>query len=377
MAISNDPALSFDRPFERDPRRSYTLPGSYYHGADIFEREKGSIFYKTWQYVGHVSSLAEPGRYITRKICEESVFVIRGKDGGLRAFFNVCQHRAHRLLKGDGRVKSVITCPYHAWSYELDGRLRAARASERVAGFDKSEFCLKPVRIEEYCGYLFVNLDPEAPSFASQAEGLDAEMRSFSPHPEKLELAHRREYAIKANWKVVVENYSECYHCPPAHPGFSNGIVDLASYRIKVNGLYHSHSSRAQSENAAAYGFDPEAARAQEFGSWLIWPNVAIEVFPGGNLNVFHVMPTGPETTLQTVEWYFSKATPSRAEQEIIDYMHDTVRLEDVALVESVQQGLKSRGYGQGRFIVDADLSDVSEHAVHDFQRRVLDALGA
>lgn len=379
MAFSNAPAATFPKTFPKafdaDPARSYTLPGFYYHEPAIFEREKEAIFYKTWQYVGHVSQLAEPGRYITRQIGNESIVVLRGKDRELHAFYNVCRHRAHRLLSGEGTVKSAITCPYHAWSYELDGRLHAARGSDKVAGFDKTEFCLTAVRAEDYCGFVFVNLDSEARPLKSQVDGLEADVRSFSPHPETLRLAHRRQYEIKANWKVVVENFSECYHCPPAHPSFSNGVTDLKSYRIEVTGLYHRHTSRAQSRERAAYSFDPGAARAGEYAGWLIWPNVAIEVFPGSNLNIFHVTPTGPEGTLQTVEWFFEGGAPSREEQEIIDYMHDTVRLEDVAIVESVQQGLKSRGYRQGRFVVDAERTDISEHGVHDFQRRVLEAL--
>ena len=147
----------------------------------------------------------------------------------------------------------------------------------------------------------------------------------------------------------------------------------MNSYRIKVNSLHHTHTSKSAGGNAI---YDYDAARGSEFVGLFIWPNVAIEVYPGGNLNVFHNMPTGPEETHQTIEWYFSDESPTPEEQQIIDYMHKTVRTEDIGIAEIVQEGLRSKGYGQGRFIVDAERTDISEHAVHDFQLRVRQALG-
>ncbi|HLB06710.1 MAG TPA: Rieske (2Fe-2S) protein, partial [Alphaproteobacteria bacterium] len=130
--------------FNSDPARSYTLPAEWYTEPAVFEAEKESIFYRTWQFAGHAGQLANPGDYVTSPLLDQNVFIVRGTDGILRAFHNVCRHRAHQLLQGSGNVR-VITCPYHAWSYELDGRLRAARGHETVAGFDRSEFCLSPI----------------------------------------------------------------------------------------------------------------------------------------------------------------------------------------------------------------------------------------
>ena len=113
-----------DQPFREDPSHSFTMPARYYHDAAVFDAEKAAIFYKNWHYAGHVSQVAEPGQFLTTKIHEQNVFVARGRDGVLRAFFNVCAHRGHELLEGTGK-KNVITCPYHAWSYGLDGKLRA------------------------------------------------------------------------------------------------------------------------------------------------------------------------------------------------------------------------------------------------------------
>ena len=143
MAQSNVVRAPFAKPLSEDATRSYTLPARYYTDPAVFEREKEEIFFKSWQYVGPASEVAQPGDYMTTTIVDQGVFAIRGRDGELRAFYNVCQHRAHELLQGKGNVKAVITCPYHAWAYAPDGALRTARNCEAVAGFDKKDFSLQ------------------------------------------------------------------------------------------------------------------------------------------------------------------------------------------------------------------------------------------
>ena len=363
--------------FDRDPMRSRTLPGFYYHDPEIFEREKQHVFHRSWQYVGHVSMIPEPGSYIVRDILDQSVLLLRDREGELRAFFNVCQHRAHRLLEGEGRLKAAaITCPYHAWSYELSGALRSARGSERMANFEMEGFCLSSVRLGCFLGFLFVNLDGAAPNFDDVAGPLAAEIAAFSPKAAALVCAYRREYPLNANWKNSVENYSECFHCPISHRTLVEEALDYGSYRVVIHDYHHSHRSRGK---GAAQGYAARtdgAAKPEEFGSWLLWPNWCLEVYPGGNLTVFHHVPLAPERTVQRVEWYFPQAVLSREEQEVVDFVHG-VRLEDIPICESVQSGLHSLGYRQGRFIVDADRSEISEHGVHDFQGKLLDALGA
>ena len=167
--------------FSDDPYRSHTLPGSYYYAPAVFELEKQAIFNRTWQYVCHVSRVAEPGRYCVRDIGDQSVVVLRDRGGELRAFHNVCQHRAHRLVEGTGRVGGAIVCPYHNWSYELTGELRHARHSDRVAEFDRSAICLSGVRAELFCGFVFVNLDPDAARSWRGAKGSIARSGSFLP----------------------------------------------------------------------------------------------------------------------------------------------------------------------------------------------------
>jgi choline monooxygenase len=363
--------------FDRDPSRSRTLPGHYYFDPGIFEQERRKVFHHSWQYVGHVSMLPEPGSYMTRNILDQSVVLVRDRQSEIRAFFNVCQHRAHQLLKGDGRLAAAaITCPYHAWTYDLAGALRSARGAESIVDFDIETIRLSPVRLAGFLGFLFVNLDGAAPDFETVAGELAAEVAAFSPNAAKLHCAYRREYALAANWKNSVENYSECFHCPISHRGLVEGALDYPSYRIAVHRHHHTHRSRNRGEAQGYASRNETAANTQEFASWLLWPNWCLEVYPGGNLTVFHHVPLGPEQTVQRVEWYFPQAQLSAKDQEVIDFVHE-VRLEDIPICESVQAGLHSLGYRQGRFVVDPARSEISEHAVHDFQAKLLDALGA
>lgn len=361
------------RELDPDPAKAWTLPGYYYYDADIYRNELSRIFYRSWQYVCHVSCLREPGAYRVRDIGEQSLFVLRDHDGELRAFHNVCQHRAHRLLEGEGQVGQRIVCPYHAWAYAADGKLLFARGSEKMADFPHCEIRLQPVAIDRICGFLFVNLDVDAPSMADTYPGLEAEILALAPNAEKLELAHSQDYPLEANWKNSVENYSECYHCPGRHPSLVSGALDLDHYRIHLRGNYHRHVARDVGDDQG-YRMDASDRGEENFGSWLLWPNLVFEVYPGGNLTVFHHVPAGPERCVQETEWYFSNATPTPAEREVIDFV-DIVRAEDIPICESVQRGLHSLGYSRGKFIADPDRGWASEHAVHDFQRRVLAAL--
>lgn len=140
-----------DAPFRSDPAESFTIPARFYHDAGVHEAEKTAIFYRNWWFCGHRSQLPQPGNYITTKVMDQNIVVVRTRDGSLKAYYNVCQHRGHELVQGSGKTV-MLTCPYHAWAYDLDGQLRSARNTERMAGFKACEFALKPVRVEEYCG---------------------------------------------------------------------------------------------------------------------------------------------------------------------------------------------------------------------------------
>jgi len=362
-----------ERPLHENPERSYTLPARYYISPEIYERERAAVFFRSWIYAGHVEDLRTAGSYLTVQIADQNIAVIRGKDGTLRAFYNVCQHRAHELLRGRGRTP-VITCPYHAWSYHLDGRLRSARGSERVEGFDASEFCLKPVRVEAFGPFVFVNLDPDAAPLAATAGGLLNEIRSYVPELDSLTRVETTTWEVEANWKVIVDNFLECYHCEPAHPAFVQ-LVDIDSYRSVTHDIYSTHVSRSGRPDNKAYKFDPDAP-SQVGAFWYLWPTMTFNVAPGEpNFALFYLQPLGPERTLQITDYYFADAEPTEQRQARLAYANDVLVVEDNRLCESVQRGLHSRGYLQGRFIVDRDRTQISEHAVHHFHRLVAAAL--
>ena len=364
-----------DQPFTEDPGQSYTLPARHYIDPKLFEAEKAAIFYRSWYYAGHVSQVAEAGQFLTCRIHQQNVIVIRARDGKLNAFFNVCAHRGHELLDGCGKT-NLIRCPYHAWAYDLDGTLKAARNSENVEGFDKTEFTLRTVRVEIFCGLVMINLDPDAVPFAEQTEGLEDEIRSFVPSVDRLEFAQRDTYDVPANWKTMIDNFLECYHCHTAHKDFVD-LVDMDTYRTTTHGIYSSQLAGApRTTSANAYEFEPGDV---DFGyaGWFVWPNISIWAYPGEpNLSVLQMTPEGPERCIEYQDWFVPGGKPTKQLADAMAYQKDVLQPEDIDLCESVQRGLHSMAYNQGRFIVDRGRTELSEHAVHHFQALVRNALG-
>jgi len=365
-----------DAPFCADPAQSFTIPARFYRDRDIYEQEKDAIFYRSWWYAGHASQLRDTGSYLTTSIHEQNIFVIRDRQGQLQAFYNVCQHRGHELLSGSGRT-NIITCPYHAWAYDFDGELKAARNVDDMPGFAKCDFALKKVRVETFCGLVFVNLDDDAQPLAAQTGELESEIRNICPSVDDLEFAQRDTYEVASNWKVMIDNFLECYHCHTAHRDFVD-LVDMESYRSHPKGLYSSHvSGVARTTDSAAYSFEKGEV---DFGyaGWFLWPNVTIWAYPGEpNLSVLQMIPNGPEGTIEYQDWFVPGGKPSKQLQDAMDYQKDVLQPEDISLCESVQRGLNSKGYNQGRFVIDKERTELSEHAVHHFQELVVKALGA
>lgn len=367
---------SGDAPICADPAQSFTLPARFYTDPAIYEAEKAAIFYRSWWCAGHRSQLPTLGSYLTTEIHEQGVLVTRDADGVLRAFYNVCQHRGHELAQGRGQAK-MLACPYHAWTYNLDGTLRTARLTKSMPDFRACDFALKPVRVEEFCGFVFVNLDPDAVPLAEQTGDLEREIRTYAPRIDEMVYVHRHTYDVRANWKVMVDNFLECYHCHAAHKDFID-LVDMDSYRSIINGSYVSQIAETpKTLNGRAYSFKPGEV---DFGyaGWYLWPNLTIWIYPGeANISTLIMIPKGPDRTVEYLDWFLPTTTISKQVADAMTYMDKTLQPEDIGLCESVQKGLKSRGYNQGRFVIDPAHPEISEHAAHHFQRLVADALEA
>ncbi|MBX2883252.1 MAG: ring-hydroxylating oxygenase subunit alpha [Granulosicoccus sp.] len=357
--------------FAADAIRSASIDSRCYTDASYLDIEKNSIFRKSWQFVCHEQKLSDPQSYVVADVQGHSILVVRDEDGVLRAFYNVCKHRGHELLQGEGKTK-LIVCPYHAWNYRLDGRLNAARRSEHLVDFDKTDFCLDQVQIETFCHLVFINLDPEASPLAEQSGDLADEIMSYAPDIADLKFAHRLTYRIKANWKAVVDNFLECYHCPVAHKDFCT-LVDMSTYKVTTHGIYSSHMAEAGKTDNQAYAITD--ASVQDHAVWYLWPNTALLRYPGrGNFMVWRFYPDGHDQTVEEFDFYFETAEPNAAELEAIDFIDKVLQPEDIGLVESVQRGMATPAFRQGRYLVDPEKSGLSEHAVHHFHSLVLQA---
>jgi choline monooxygenase len=357
--------------YDPDPARSMSLRSAAYTDPQWLAADLAGIFARTWQLVCHVETLAAPGSYVSATVAEMPIAVVRDRDGRLRAFYNVCKHRAHELLSGSGIARGGIICPYHAWTYDLAGQLRTARR----AAFDKSSICLDQVQVEQFGGFVYVNLDPTAPSLGDQAPDLAAEIRKWAPDVARLTHAKRLNYDVKANWKNVIDNFLECYHCHIAHREFVD-LVDMATYRVETHGIWSSHFAEAGKQANAAY--DISGATVKQHAVWWLWPNTCLLRYPGrGNFMVFQVLPAGPDRTLETWDFYFETAELPDAEVQSVRYIDDVLQQQDIRLVESVQRGMRTPAFDQGRIVYDPDGSGLSEHGVHHFHGLVLDAYRA
>ena len=357
--------------FDKIASRSSSINKIAYTSPDYLEVEREQIFKKSWQFVCHEEKLREIGSYVTTSIQGQSILVVRNESGELKAFYNVCKHRAHELLFGEGKTR-LITCPYHAWVYKLDGSLFKARRSELIENFDTSKICLKEVRLETFLHFVFVNLDPDAESLARQTGSLAEEIRGYAPDIANLTFAKRLTYNIKANWKAVVDNFLECYHCPVAHKDFCS-LIDMDTYEVKTHGIYSSHMAKAKATNNNAY--DISDASVTDHAVWFLWPNMTLMRYPGrGNFMVWRFYPINEEETYEEFDFFLETAEPTEAEEEAIRFIDDVLQPEDIGLVESVQRGMRTPAFEQGRFLVDPEGSGMSEHAVHHFHGMVLDA---
>ena len=356
--------------YDRNPKRSCSLKAEAYVEPRWFDLDQQAVIARSWQWVCHVEKLREPGSYITAQIAGKPIAIVRDREGALRAFYNVCKHRAHELLSGEGSVTRIL-CPYHAWVYKLDGQLARAPHTEHLEEFRTEDICLDQVLVEEFCGFIYVNLDPGAKALSEQSGDLETEIRHWAPDIDQLTFGHRLTYEIKSNWKNVVDNFLECYHCPTAHKDFCE-LVDMDTYKVTTHGIYSSHMADAGNSPNAAY--DVSNAIVKTHAVWWLWPTTCLMRYPGrSSMIVLNIIPVGPDLTYETYDFFLETPEPDETEKEAIRYLDEVLQVEDISLVESVQRGMNTPAFDQGRIVHDPDGSGKSEHAVHHFHGLILD----
>ena len=353
----------------------HSLEGQYYTDPSIFEIEKNGLLLNTWQFAGHVSALPKVGSFFCFEIAGESLFCVRDKEDSIKCFYNVCQHRGHRLIKGEGRA-SVITCPYHAWSYALDGSFIKGTNVESVPGIDTSSIKLTPVNLEIMHGFIFVNLSSDAKPMDEWFPQVRKQLKDHVPQIDSLKPLEWIEIPEKCNWKVSIENYSECYHCPLTHQTFSTGIIKPETYDIQPQGYCLRHTTECQNLDSMTYPIDLDSNDfAGKYSSWFLWPMFSFQVYPGNVLNTYHWRPVDAHNVVVWRGWY----TIDGAEDEVIRKLalqdRTTTVEEDIALVESVHQGLGSRGYNPGPLVLDPACGVNSEHSIKVLQQWMREAV--
>jgi glycine betaine catabolism A len=361
-----------------------TLPGSWYTDPAVFDREQQVIFDGSWLCVARSGDIPAAGQFLVVPAGSESVLVVRQGDGALRAFLNVCRHRGARLcLEESGQVSRYLRCPYHAWSYDLSGRLAAAPNLTRMPGIDRDAYGLAPVALREWLGYAWVCLSAQPPSFEDTVVGAVAE-RLGDPAaigayaPADLAVGRRISYDVAANWKLIVENFMECYHCAPIHPELTSVLPEFAGgyaaqYYVGHGAAFAGRADGFTIDGSAGFGRLPGVTGDQDrrYYAVTIRPQVFINLVPD-HVIVHRMIPLGPARTTVVCDWLFdARVVASGQDLSRSVELFDRVNQQDFAACERTQPSMSSRAYRDGGVLVP------SEHHIAGFHSWVRDQVGA
>ncbi len=364
----------------------YALAQDFYRSAEVFERDLNDVFYTEWQLVGHAGEVPNTGDYILFDLMEESIIITRREDGSIHAMANVCRHRGSRVCEEVRGNTKRFTCPYHAWSYNLDGSLFHARQLD--ANQDKSKLGLKPVAIEVFHGLIFVSLAENPASFARVRDDLDAILEPF--RLDKLKVAHRASYPVDANWKLLVENYNECYHCTAAHPEFSRShSIHLVPERVAplndemrkraeecgvpsdfVDCIAHNRHPDAPDYAYNRYalfegyltGSEDGKALAPLLGDLQGHDGGASDLYIGilnpmliycDHMVIYRFIPVDKDTSVQEIIWLVREDAQEGVDYDLdrLTWLWDVTTVADKHIIEKNQQGVNSRYYEPGPFV--------------------------
>ena len=351
---------------------AYTLASNFYTDPAILDLEKSRIFLRTWQLVGTLAqpcgevngvprTISDPESFFTIDVVGEPVVIVRDKQGILRAFSNVCRHRAGPIAQGSG-CKNVLRCGYHGWTYTLDGRLIGTPDVDGVEFFDRSTMGMIPLRSETWEQFIFVNFDANAEPLSVYLDKIPDQSPDFQF--AGLEFAERRDYLIDCNWKVYVDNYLEGYHIPIAHPGLMREI-DYTQYRTDTFRYYSQQFAPIRAlkpDDAVERAYAPGTGSRKEALYFWIFPNLMLNIYPD-NISTNLIVPLSHDKTLTIFEWFFHDAKSETTRERILRAIafSDEVQQEDIELCRAVQRGLRSSTYDRGRY------SPKRENGVHHF----------
>jgi Rieske 2Fe-2S family protein len=340
-----------------------TLPREAYLSRDVFARERERIFSREWVVVGREEELQTPGDYVVKDVAGESILIVRTREGRLAAHYNVCRHRGSQLVPDclAGRFAGAIRCPYHSWTYTLEGELRTAPFLDEADGLARSDLSLHPVGVDAWGGFLFVHLTPAeaAASGATLAAQLGPVPERLCRYPlGELRVARRIEYEVQANWKVMLENYNECYHCGPVHPELCRLVPAFkqrgGSELDWERGIPHRDGAwtftASGTTNRRPFPGLSEDEQVRHKGE-LIYPNFMLSL-SAEHVAAFYILPRGPDRTTIVNEFLFhpdEMASEDFAPADAVDFW-DLVNRQDWRICESVQRGMSSRVFQRGYY---------------------------
>lgn len=336
-----------------------TIPASWYTSEERADLERKRVFGNTWLCTGRVDQVAQPGQFFTIEVAQEPLLIVRGEDGVLRGFFNVCRHRAARVATAECGQTDRLRCPYHGWTYDLSGRLRGVPEFDGVAGFHREENGLPPVTVDTWGPLVFVHLGNPTISLAEFLQPMPEMLAPY--HLQQLHCVARKEYVLQCNWKVFVDNYLDGgYHVNAIHPSLA-GVLDYKNYKTEC----FTHTSLQSSPMRLPDAGDDRTAASVRTGKaaayWWVYPNLMLNAYEG-IMDTNLVLPLGPDRCRVLFDFYFADQRPeARAQQADSIKVADQIQAEDVGICEDVQRGLRSRSFDTGRYSVRR------EQGVHHF----------
>ncbi|MSO41209.1 MAG: aromatic ring-hydroxylating dioxygenase subunit alpha [Solirubrobacterales bacterium] len=349
-----------------------TLPARAYASEEVLDWERTRVFEEGWVCAGRSDELAEPKSQVALRVGSGGIVLARGEDGVLRGFHNSCRHRGHELLAdGECAKRSTIACPYHSWAYNLDGTLKTATRFSDVPGFDTADFPLIPVAVREWNGWIFINSSADAPELESWLGNLTDHLAPWGI--DELTIEARHEYVVQANWKLIIENYLECYHCPTIHPELCSVSPPESAEALEPTGMWlggpmelreeaETMSLGGERAGATLPGLDSRQARQVFY--FAVFPNLLISPHPDYVMS-HRLEPLSPRETRVECAWMFPRN--GDFDTSIAEKFWDVTNGQDFGACEAVQRGIESRGFVPGPF-------DYRESGVHALQKVVAQA---